>query len=74
MLATAPVLAGLALPIRYRGDSGLVLVEEAGAAAGAAGSAGAGLLATTHPGSGDETALLKEQARVTERNHKIFEE
>ena len=66
MLATAPVLAGLVWPCRYRGDSGSDLAGGAGGEAGAAGSAGAGLLLTTHPGSGDETGLLEEQVKITE--------
>jgi hypothetical protein len=45
-----PVLAGLALPIRYQKEDGLALAGEAGGVGGAVDSAGAGMRPTTTPG------------------------
>ena len=63
-MATAPVLTGLVLPCRYREDSGSGLAGGVRGAAGAAVSAGTGLLPTTRPGGGDEIAMMEEQARM----------
>ena len=60
VLATVPVLAGLVLPTRYRGDVGLALVGEDGDAAEAVGSAGAGVYPTTTPGGKSQIKLSEE--------------
>ena len=53
------VLAGPALPTRYRGDGGLALAGGAGGAAEAEGSAGASSEAIGTPGSKSEKDVLR---------------